>query len=180
VVKSQVFHKQKGRVMAQKVGIGSDHAGFEAKEEIKKYLTEEGIEFEDFGTFSKDSCDYPDYARKVAESVSKGECERGILCCGSGVGVSIVANKVRGIRAALVHDVEAAKLSRQHNDSNVICFAGRTTPVPTIREMLDAWLATEFEGGRHKTRVDKIEKPRAGEAQPGAHEGETQSWYSIH
>ena len=167
--------------MAQKVGIGSDHAGFEAKEEIKKYLTEEGIEFEDFGTFSKDSCDYPDFARKVAEAVSKNNCLRGILCCGSGIGVSIVANKVRGVRAALCHDAETAKLSRQHNDSNVICFAARSTPVDRIRGMLEAWFATEFEGGRHKTRVDKIEAPRAGERQDaGLHEGETQSWYSIH
>ncbi|MBX9668800.1 MAG: ribose 5-phosphate isomerase B [Candidatus Obscuribacterales bacterium] len=167
--------------MAQKVAIGSDHAGFEAKEEVKKYLTDEGIDFEDFGTFSKDSCDYPDYARKVAEAVSKGQCLRGVLCCGSGIGVAIVANKVRGIRAALCHEAETAKLSRQHNDSNVICFAGRTTPTEKIREMLEVWFATDFEGGRHKTRVDKIEKPRAGETlEASAHEGETQSWYSIH
>lgn len=168
--------------MAQKVGIGSDHAGFVAKEEIKKYLQEEGIEFEDFGTFSTDSCDYPDYARKVAEAVSRGDCMRGVLCCGSGIGVSIVANKVRGVRAALCHDVETARLSRQHNDSNVICFAARTTPAETIQEMLDAWLKTDFEGGRHKNRVDKIEKPRSGEdiGKGETHEGETQSWYSIH
>jgi ribose 5-phosphate isomerase B len=166
--------------MAQKVGIGSDHAGFEAKEAIKKYLTNEGIEFEDFGTFSTDSCDYPDYARKVAEAVSKGQCDRGILCCGSGIGVSIVANKVRGIRAALCHDPETAKLSRQHNDSNVICFAGRSTPIGTIEEMLKQWFATPFEGGRHKTRLDKIEQKRAGENLDPAHAGETQSWYSIH
>ncbi len=167
--------------MVQKVGIGSDHAGFEAKEAIKKFLTDENIEFVDYGTFSKDSCDYPDYARKVAEAVSTGECERGILCCGSGIGVSIVANKVRKVRAALCHDVESAKLSRQHNDSNVICFSARTTPPDEIESMLKAWFTTAFEGGRHKTRVEKIEKPRAGEeAKAGAHEGETQSWYSIH
>lgn len=166
--------------MAQRVGIGSDHAGFEAKEAIKRYLSQEGIEFEDFGTFSTDSCDYPDYARKVAEAVSKGLCERGILCCGSGIGVSIVANKVRGVRAALCHDAETAKLSRQHNDSNVICFAARTTPVTTIEETLKQWFDTQFEGGRHKTRVDKIEHPRAGESTDNSHEGETQSWYSIH
>jgi ribose 5-phosphate isomerase B len=167
--------------MAQKVGIGSDHAGFEAKEAIKKYLQDEGIEFEDFGTFSRDSCDYPDYARKVAEAVSRGECVRGILCCGSGIGVSIVANKVRKVRAALCHDAESATLSRQHNDSNVICFSARTSSASEIQAMLKAWFSTEFEGGRHKTRVDKIEKPRAGETlEAGAHEGETQSWYSIH
>lgn len=168
--------------MAQKIGIGSDHAGFEAKEEIKKYLKEEGLDFEDFGTNSTDSCDYPDYARKVAEAVSKGQCQRGILVCGSGIGVSIVANKVRGVRAALCHDASSAKLSRLHNDANVICFAGRTTPIETIKEALQTWLSTEFEGGRHQNRIDKIEKPRSGEAkaQPGAHEGETQSWYSIH
>lgn len=167
--------------MVQKVGIGSDHAGFEAKEAIKKFLKNEGIEFEDFGTFSTDSCDYPDFARKVAEAVSRGECERGILCCGSGIGVSIVANKVRKVRAALCHDAETAKLSRQHNDSNVICFAARTTKPDTIEETLKAWFSTDFEGGRHKTRVDKIEKAREGESVPSeGHEGETQSWYSIH
>ncbi|MDZ4836762.1 MAG: ribose 5-phosphate isomerase B [Candidatus Melainabacteria bacterium] len=166
--------------MTKKVGIGSDHAGFEAKEAIKKYLTREGIEFEDFGTFSTDSCDYPDYARKVADAVSKGECDRGVLCCGSGIGVSIVANKVRGIRAALCHDAETARLSRQHNDSNVICFAGRTTSVPTIEESLKQWFDTPFEGGRHQKRVEKIEQVRAGESPHTSHEGETQSWYSIH
>jgi ribose 5-phosphate isomerase B len=167
--------------MTEKIGIGSDHAGFEAKEAIKKFLNDQGIEFVDYGTFSKDSCDYPDYARKVAEAVSTGECTRGILCCGSGIGVSIVANKVRKVRAALCHDVESAKLSRQHNDSNVICFSARTTTATEIESILQAWFSTEFEGGRHKTRVDKIEKPRAGEeAKAGAHEGETQSWYSIH
>lgn len=157
--------------MVQKIAVGSDHAGFEAKEKVKQHLEAEGLEFEDLGTFSKDSCDYPDYARKVAETVAKGECVRGILVCGSGIGVSIVANKVRGVRAALVHDVETAKLCRQHNDSNVLCLAGRTVPVDAIPQIIDAWLETEFEGGRHKTRVDKIEKPRAGEVQ---------SWYSIH
>lgn len=166
--------------MTQKVAIGCDHGGFDAKEAVKEYLTNENIEFEDFGTFSNESCDYPDYARKVAEAVSKGHCERGILICGSGIGVSIVANKVRGIRAALCHDPETAKLSRQHNDSNIICLAGRFTPIAVMKEMLKPWFETEFEGGRHKTRVDKIEHKREGETLDPAHAGETQSWYSIH
>ncbi len=157
--------------MVQKIALGSDHAGFEVKELVKKHLESEGLDVEDLGTFSKDSCDYPDYARKVAEAVAKKECVRGILVCGSGVGVSIVANKVRGVRAALVHDAETAKLCRQHNDANVLCLAGRTVARDAVPHIVDVWLETEFEGGRHKTRVDKIEKARAGDVQ---------AWYSIH
>lgn len=158
--------------MQQRIALGSDHAGFDAKEQIKKHLTEKGLEIEDLGTFSKESCDYPDYARKVAEVVAHGECARGVLVCGSGIGVSIVANKVRGVRAALCHNTESAKLSRQHNDANVLCLAGRSTPPELIPSIVDTWLATEFEGGRHKTRVDKIEAAREGEEQP--------AWFSIH
>ncbi len=145
------------------IALGSDHAGFELKEVIKKMLTEQGLAVEDFGTFSLHSCDYPDYARKVADAVSHGSCEKGILVCGSGVGVSIVANKVRRVRAALIGDVETAKLSRQHNNANVLCLAGRTTSSEQAQAIIAAWLTTDFEGGRHARRVDKIEQPRAGE-----------------
>ncbi len=147
----------------KKIALGSDHAGFELKEAIKEVLHKEGLEFEDFGTNSKDSCDYPVYAREAAKAVSDGRCDRGIICCGSGIGVSIVANKVRGVRAALVHDEETAMLCRQHNDSNVLCLAGRSTDANKAQAIVKSWLSTEFEGGRHARRVDQIEEPRTGE-----------------
>lgn len=150
---------------SNKIALGSDHAGFELKQAVKEILAAEKLEVEDFGTFSLESCDYPDYARQVATAVSKGDCAKGILVCGSGIGVSIVANKVRRVRAALVHDIEIAKLSRQHNDSNVLCLAGRSTSVDQAREIIKVWLSTDFEGGRHERRVNKIEMPRAGEQQ---------------
>jgi len=145
------------------MALGSDHAGFELKQAIKDLLTAQGLSVQDFGTFSLDSCDYPDYARKVAEAVSQGLCHRGILVCGSGVGVSIVANKVRKVRAALVSEVEAAVLSRQHNDANVLCLGARSTSEARAKEIITAWLTTEFEGGRHQRRIDKIESSRQGE-----------------
>lgn len=150
---------------SNKIALGSDHAGFELKQAVKEILAAEKLEVEDFGTFSLESCDYPDYARQVATAVSKGDCAKGILVCGSGIGVSIVANKVRRVRAALVHDIEVAKLSRQHNDSNVLCLAGRSTSVDQAREIIKVWLSADFEGGRHERRVNKIEMPRAGEQQ---------------
>ncbi|MCA0313665.1 MAG: ribose 5-phosphate isomerase B [Candidatus Melainabacteria bacterium] len=145
------------------IAIGSDHAGFELKEAVRAFLEKEGHTVLDFGTNSKDSCDYPDYARKVAQSVSQGESFRGVICCGSGIGVSIVANKVRRVRAALVHDKEQAMLSRQHNDANVLCLAGRSTKLSDLAGILSTWLSTEFEGGRHERRVKKIEVSRAFE-----------------
>lgn len=147
----------------KKIAIGSDHAGFELKQAVGKYLEGAGYLVEDFGTNSKDSCDYPDYARKVAQAVSRGEVGRGIICCGSGIGVSIVANKVRRIRAALVHDKEQATLCRQHNNANVLCLAGRSTKVESLPEIVGAFLDTAFEGGRHERRVHKIEVDRNGE-----------------
>ncbi|MBS1956799.1 MAG: ribose 5-phosphate isomerase B [Cyanobacteria bacterium SZAS-4] len=147
----------------EKIAIGSDHAGFELKEKIKKIL--EGMHFgwEDMGTKSTDSCDYPDYARAVADAVSEDKVKRGIICCGSGIGVSIVANKVRGIRAALCHDEVDAETSRKHNDSNILCLAGRRTSADECEKIIKTWMETEFEGGRHQLRVEKIEKPRARE-----------------
>jgi ribose 5-phosphate isomerase B len=147
-----------------KIALGSDHAGFELKEKIKKILESMDLAWEDLGTNSADSCDYPDYARAVADSVSEGKTERGIICCGSGIGVSIVANKVRGVRAALCHDAEDAATSRQHNDANILCLAGRRTSVGECEEIIKTWMDTKFEGGRHQRRVEKIEKPRAQES----------------
>ncbi|MBS2000451.1 MAG: ribose 5-phosphate isomerase B [Cyanobacteria bacterium SZAS LIN-5] len=147
----------------EKLAIGSDHAGFELKEKIKSILEGMGLGWEDMGTNSTDSCDYPEYARAVADAVSGEKFKRGIICCGSGIGVSIVANKVRGIRAALCHDAVDAETSRQHNDSNVLCLAGRRTSVEESEKIIKTWLETPFEGGRHQRRVDMIEKPRAGE-----------------
>lgn len=149
---------------AEKIAIGSDHAGFEAKERIKQLLEQSGIAFEDFGTHSSESCDYPDYARKVATAVSRGGSARGILCCGSGIGVSMVANKVRGVRAALCRDEEAARLSRQHNNANILCIAGRATSPEELDKIIKAWLSAEFEGGRHQRRIEKIETVRQGES----------------
>ncbi|MGD9681242.1 MAG: ribose 5-phosphate isomerase B [Candidatus Obscuribacterales bacterium] len=148
------------------LALGSDHAGYNTKEAIKQVLAAAGVEFKDFGTHSTESCDYPDFARAVAEAVSEGEFERGILCCGSGIGVSMVANKVRGVRAAVCHDENSAELSRLHNDANILCLGERTTPGDSIPGIVSKWLDTAFEGGRHQRRVDKFEHARGNE--PGA------------
>lgn len=147
----------------EKIAIGSDHAGFELKEKIKKILEGMNVGWEDMGTNSADSCDYPDYARAVADAVSEHKVDRGIICCGSGIGVSIVANKVRGVRAALCHDEIDAVTSRQHNDANVLCLAGRRTTAEESEKIIKTWMETAFEGGRHQRRVEKIEKGRAPE-----------------
>jgi len=139
-----------------KIAIASDHAGFELKEKLKKYLEELGHEHEDFGTDSNESVDYPDYALKVAECVAKKECERGILICGSGMGMCMSANKVPGIRCAACYDVEMARLSREHNDANVLSMAARLTDEKTAKNIVQVWLTTEFSGGRHLRRVNKI------------------------
>lgn len=139
-----------------KIAIGSDHGGFEIKEEIKSYLRDKGFEFKDFGTDSKDSCDYPDYAITVSESVADGEYDRGILICGTGIGISISANKVPGIRCALVGDCFSAKATRAHNDSNVLALGGRVLGPGLALEIVEIWLNTEFEGGRHQKRIEKI------------------------
>lgn len=155
-------------ITSHTVVLGSDHAGFELKEALKTILAELKVSWHDMGTNSSEPCDYPDFARRVAESVSRGEYGRGIICCGSGIGVSIVANKVRRVRAALCNDVVSARFSRLHNDANVLCLGARTTDISIIPEIVRVWLSTEFEGGRHQRRVDKIEVPRAGDFQrPG-------------
>ena len=139
-----------------KIAIGADHAGYEEKENIKKTLDEIGVEYTDLGTNSPDSVDYPDFARKVAESVANGDYEQGLLVCGSGIGMAISANKVRGIRAAVAWNAETATLARQHNNANVLAVGARTTPAGTIPDIVKAWFAADFEGGRHADRVSKI------------------------
>lgn len=139
-----------------KISIGSDHAGFELKEKIKKYLLELDHEYEDFGTNSTESVDYPDFALKVAESVAKKECDRGILICGSGLGMSMAANKVPGIRAALCCNAEMARLSREHNDANVLTIGARLIDENTAKEIVRVWLTTDFAGNRHLGRINKI------------------------
>src|SRR5687767_10824326 len=139
-----------------KIAIASDHAGFEEKERLKPMLTEMGIEFEDLGSVAEESVDYPDYARKVAEEVSHGRVDQGLLVCGSGTGMAIAANKVPGVRAAVAWSEETARLARQHNDANVLAVGARTTPPTDIPKIVRAWFSTEFEGGRHAARVNKI------------------------
>jgi len=141
-----------------KIAIASDHAGFKLKEIIKNYLKRKKVEFKDFGTFSEESVDYPDFARPAAEAVAAGKFDRGIVLCGSGVGVTIVANKVSGIRAVTAYDTYSAKQSRQHGDCNVLCLAGRKLTRAKATKIVDAWLKTEFSGEeRHLRRIRKIE-----------------------
>lgn len=138
------------------IAIGSDHGGYELKEAIKKHLDEKGIEYKDFGTFSEESVDYPDFALKVAEAVASGEFDKGILLCGTGVGISIAANKVPGIRAAHVSDAFSARYSKEHNNANVLCMGGRVVGPGLAAILVDEWLNAEFQGGRHQKRLDKI------------------------
>jgi len=138
------------------VALASDHAGFRLKEIAKEILNEFGTQVEDFGTDSDDSVDYPDHAKPAIASILEGEADRGVLVCGSGIGMSIVANKFPGIRAALVSDAETAEMSRKHNDSNVLVLPGWKMGRPEAEEILKVWLRTEFEGGRHQRRLDKI------------------------
>ena len=140
------------------IAIGSDHGGFELKEKLMEHLSERGLEYKDFGTYSSASCDYPVYAKAVARAVASGECDRGILICGTGVGISISANKIKGIRAALCGDWYSAKYTRLHNDANVLCMGGRVIGAGLAAEIVDVFLDTEFEGGRHARRVEKIMK----------------------
>lgn len=142
----------------KKLGLGSDHGGFELKEHLKAHLLEKGYEVVDFGTHSEESVDYPEIGKKVANEVVSGEVELGILVCGTGIGIGISANKVKGIRCAICSDVYSAKMSRAHNNANMISLGGRVVGRDLAFEIIDAWLATEFEGGRHERRVNKIEE----------------------
>ena len=139
-----------------KITIGSDHGAVDLKEEVKKVLAEFGAEVKDVGTFGKESVDYPDIAEKVCADVVSGESERGIVLCGTGLGISIAANKIKGIRCALCADVYTAKMSREHNNSNVLAMGGRVTGFGPAGEIVRAWMTTEFAGGRHERRVNKI------------------------
>ncbi len=139
-----------------KLAIGADHAGYYLKEQVKEFLKSKNIDFKDYGTFKIESCDYPEYAYKVGQAIVNGEADLGILICGTGIGMSITANKIKGIRAALVYDEQTAKLSRQHNDANVLCMGGRLTPEEEAKKIVDVWLNTSFEGGRHEKRIKLI------------------------
>lgn len=139
-----------------KIAMGSDHGGIHLKNHLKAYLEDKGYEIMDCGTYTEDSCDYPDFAEKVCKEVVAGSVEKGILVCGTGIGISMAANKCKGIRAALVADVFSAKMAAEHNNANVICMGERTTGVGLAEMMVDTFLATEFAGGRHQRRVDKI------------------------
>ncbi len=139
-----------------KIALGSDHAGYPLKEEIKKYLDLRDIPFKDFGTFKIDSSDYPEFAYKVGNAIAAEECDCGILICGTGIGMSITANKIKGIRAAVANTEEGAKLSRLHNDANILCLGSRVVEPEQALKILDVWINTSFEGGRHQKRTNLI------------------------
>lgn len=141
-----------------KIALASDHAGFKLKEQIKAYLKQKEFEIKDFGTYSEESMDYPDTVKLAARAVANGEYERGILVCGSGVGAMLVANKIKGIRATLCPDEYTADYSRKHNDTNMVSFSGRKQSINEVSHLLDIWLSTEYEGGRHQNRLDKISR----------------------
>lgn len=143
------------------IGLANDHAGYALKEYVKEYLTERGEQFKDYGTYSEDSCDYPDYAHALAEGMIAGECERGIAICGSGEGISMTLNKHQHIRAALVWMPEIAHLTRQHNDANVLVMPGRFITREEARAIMDEFFNTPFEGGRHVRRIEKIPVQKA-------------------
>lgn len=139
-----------------KIAIASDHAGFRLKEEIKNFLKEEH-NIKDFGTYSEESCDYPDYTKKAAIEVAKGKFKRGIIICGTGIGASIVANKIPGIRAALCSEPLSCRFARSHNDANILCLGARMIGIEMAKEIVKVFLETEFSGGRHKKRIRKIQ-----------------------
>jgi ribose 5-phosphate isomerase B len=151
-----------------KIAIASDHAGYEEKERLKPVLDELGIQYEDLGTFSEESVDYPGYARKVGEEVAQGRVEQGMLVCGSGTGMAIVANKVPGVRAAVAWNEETARLARQHNDANVLSLGARVTPAEELARIVRAWFNAKFEGGRHERRIEEIREIEKEELGCGA------------
>ncbi len=139
-----------------KIALACDHGGLTLKEAVKKHLAAQGHEVEDFGTYTEDSCDYPDFAGAAAKSVANGTNERGVVICTTGIGVSIAANKVKGIRCALLSDLMCARLTRQHNDSNMMAMGAGVVGEKLALEIVDTFLSTDFEGGRHQRRVDKV------------------------
>ncbi|NLY45618.1 MAG: ribose 5-phosphate isomerase B [Tissierella sp.] len=141
-----------------KIGIGSDHGGYELKESIKEYLNQLGVEFVDYGTNSLESVDYPDFGKKVADAVLEKQVDRGILICGTGIGISITANRIQGIRCALCTDTFSARMSREHNNANILALGGRVVGVGLALDIVKTFLDTEFEGGRHERRINKIDE----------------------
>lgn len=139
-----------------KIGLASDHGGYNLKEEIKKYLNEKNYEVVDFGTHSLESVDYPDYALTIGEAIYNKELESGIICCGTGIGISIAANKIPGIRCAVVSDTFSAKMSKAHNNANILALGERVLGKGLALEIVESWLGAEFEGDRHSTRIQKI------------------------
>ena len=139
------------------IAVGADHAGYRFKQEIASWLGERGYEVFDLGTHGPERVDYPDFGAAVGRAVADGSASLGVCVCGSGIGIAMAANKVKGVRAAVVHDAASAQLSRRHNDANVICFGERLLALDTVLEALEAFLGAEFEGGRHKERVEKLD-----------------------
>ena len=144
-------------VRMMQIGLACDHGGYELKEELKAFLKSKGHEPIDMGTFNEDSVDYPDLGSLVAKKISEGDLKKGILICGTGIGMSIVANKFRGVRAALANDLYSARYSREHTDANILVIGGRMVGRELAKEIVEVWLETPFAGGRHKTRLEKIE-----------------------
>ena len=145
------------------IALACDHAALDMKKEVAALLDEMGLEYRDFGTYTKDSCDYPVFAARAARAVASGECDRGILICGTGIGISIAANKIRGIRCALCSDPVSAQLTRRHNDANMLAFGARILGTELARGIVRAFLTTPFEGGRHQRRIDLITRLENGE-----------------
>ena len=145
------------------VALGADHGGYKLKEAVKKHFDSIGVKYKDFGAFNEESVDYPKYAQLVANSIVKGECDKGMLFCGTGIGISIAANKIKGIRAAVCTDEFCAEMCRRHNDANIISFGGRVINESKCLEMADVFLNTPFEGGRHEKRIEQIKKIENGE-----------------
>lgn len=150
---SEYRKPERGRPM---IALGSDHVGIELKRSVMELLKEKGIDFWDYGTYTEERCNYPEYALSAAKAVQSGECERGILCCGTGVGISIAANKVKGIRCVCCSDPYSALLSREHNDTNMLAMGSRVVGADLAKMIVDAWLGGVFEGGRHAVRVAQI------------------------
>ena len=148
--------EERGKWTRMKIGIGNDHAAVDMKQEVVEFLEEKGYEVVNFGTDTKESCHYPEYGRKVAEAVAAKEVDLGILICGTGVGISLAANKVKGIRAVVCSEPYSAKLSRQHNNTNVLAFGARVIGIELAKMIIEEWLDAEFMGGRHQDRIDMI------------------------
>ena len=140
------------------IALGSDHGGLALKRHVMEYLDARGLEYQDFGCYTAESCDYPDFGRAAAEAVASGACDRGIVICTTGIGISIAANKVKGIRCALCSEPLSAEMTRRHNDANMLAMGGRITDPETALKITQVWLDTEFEGGRHQRRVDMLDE----------------------